>query len=204
MPGTVALDLETVPLVDEPGFQNPEHWEIFAVALAHRSNPGATIEASVKIRERAGTDFERRLLSEMCGWIELRDPDRLITYNGENYDIPILRERSGGRTESLINQTPHEDVYNHVRDKASEGESCSLDAALDRHDIEAPDVEFEGEKIDGADMPRFARALWSDLVSGDRREEVLRVVEWYAASDVRPLIELYDRLTNYPGPDGAP
>lgn len=200
MPGVVAVDLETVPLTNEPDFQDATDWEIFAIALAHRNEPGGNIEADVLIRERPGIEYEKRLLTEMCGWVERRDPGELITYNGESYDLPIIRERSTGRSESLINQTTHIDVYRHVLDRASETESCSLDAALDRHDLPNPDVEFEGEEITGEDMPRLARALWNGLVEGERREEVLKVVEWYAASDVEPLVRLHDKLTNYPGP----
>lgn len=200
MPGVVALDLETVPLVDSPNFSNPEHWEIFAVALAHRPEPGSAIDADVLIRTEAGLNAEKKLLTNMCGWIELRDPSKIITYNGEDYDLPILRERGGGRVASLINQTQHEDVLAHVRDRARDEESCTLDAALERHGLDNPGVQFEGTEIGGEDMPRFARAIWGGLVSGERREEVLRCVEMYAASDVRPLVELYDRVTHYPSP----
>lgn len=204
MPGVIALDLETVPLVDSPNFSDPEHWEIFAVALAHRPAHGANIDVSVKIRTEAGLNAEKKLLTNMCGWVELRGPDRIISYNGGDYDLPILRERGNGRVESLLNQTTHEDVLTHVRDRSKDGESCTLNAALDRHDLSNPAVQFEGKRISGEDMPRMARAVWGDLVSGERREEVLRCVEMYAASDVRPLIELYDRLTHHPGSDSAP
>lgn len=203
MPGVVALDLETVPLVDSPNLSDPSHWEIFAVALAYRPRPGTNIDVSVKILTEAGLNAEKKLLTEMCGWVELRDPDCIITFNGENYDLPILRERGGGRVESLLNQTTHNDVYRHVKDRARENESCSLDAVLDRHDLQNPGVQFEGEIISGEDMPRFARAIWGDMVGGERKRELLRCVEFYASSDIRPLIELWDRLTHYPGPDSG-
>jgi len=38
----IAIDIETIPLVNDPDFQNPEHWTVFAVALGHAPPHGDT------------------------------------------------------------------------------------------------------------------------------------------------------------------
>lgn len=198
MSNVVALDLETVPTVQEPDFQNASDWEIFAVGLAHRSSRG-NVEAEVLIRQTGSLEEEEIILDKMCRWCDLRGAEKILTYNGANYDYPILRERGGGRVDELLTQTTHVDLYELVYDRASEVESCSLDAALDRHGIDVGTaVEFEGQQFTGEDMPRVARSLWEGLVSGERREELLRAIEWYSMSDVRPLFDLYDELIRKP------
>ncbi|MFB6083936.1 MAG: ribonuclease H-like domain-containing protein [Halorientalis sp.] len=194
----VALDLETVPTVKDPDFGDPSHWEIFCIGLAHRSARG-NVEAEVLIRETGSLEEEEKILDRMCRWCDLRGAQKILTYNGKSYDYPILRHRGGGRVKELLEQTKHIDLYELVYDRASEGESCSLDAALDRHGIDVGTaVEFEGQQFTGEDMPRVARALWNELVTGERRRKVLRAAEWYAMSDVRPLFDLHDTLVEKP------
>lgn len=199
----VALDLETIALVDDPSFDNPEHWTIFAVATGFAPDPTSEPVVEVFFREDSTLQAEADLINETIDWIAAKcnsGPRILITYNGEGYDLPLLRHRISviddsvseasitQRVNFFLGTSEHADLIQDV--KEIEGYYRSLDDTLKKYNIESDSPTWMGKEVTGADMPSFGLELLSDQPNQDLREVTYR----YAASDVKPLFELYDEL----------
>jgi hypothetical protein len=106
----IAVDVETVALVEDPDFRTPAHWRPFAIALGYAPGDGrGGPDLEVLFRDGDGLEAEDAFLTEALDWIADRSDgvDReLLTYNGDGYDLPILNHRAseigGGRTESDV------------------------------------------------------------------------------------------------------
>lgn len=202
----IALDIETIPLEKDPNFDNPEHWAIFAVALGHYSERTSTV-VDVLFRDNPGLHAERVLLNNMIDWIAERTHGKartILSYNGKSYDLPILQYRAYELDEAitdsnlterlnlLMETSHHTDLIKDMKDR--KGYYVSLDDALDEFSIKADEPEWLGKKITGADMPSMGLELLAERApsaNDDLREAVRR----YASSDVAPLFELYDELS---------
>jgi hypothetical protein len=205
----VALDIETIQTVENPDFDDPSHWLPFAVVVGHLDDSMSEPEVEVIFREDSSIRAEARMLNETIDWIADRcsGSDReLLTYNGEGYDLPILKHRAREirrvepgfnvveRLVLLLETATHTDLI--LKVKEMNGHWTSLDDALDQHDIDADGPEWLGRKVTGADMPSMGLELMSDRPNDDLRRAVTR----YAASDVGPLFELHDKLRRTPEP----
>ena len=202
MVNRVALDIETIPLVDDPDFSDPSHWSPFAVALGHQPSTSADIEVEVLFRSDSTAESEAKLYHNMINWIAERTGDsrELVTFNGTDYDLPILKHRSyrvpeldtrGSVVERLyllLQTSDHVDLMQDMVDL--KGYHVSLDDSLAMHGIECDEPTWNGEKITGGHMPEMGLELLSNGSNTELREKVHR----YAASDVEPLFELHDRL----------
>jgi DNA polymerase elongation subunit (family B) len=198
----VALDIETIATVDNPDFNDPTHWIPFAVALGYcgcRGNP----KVDVLFRRDATLDAEAELLHRTVDWIAARSGSNrdILTFNGESYDFPILQHRATAISESkpqgslderlslLRSTSTHVDLLDTLRD--DRGYRMSLDDALDEYEVEVDaNPTWNGEKVTGAHMPDMGLEILSDRDTRELRDVVRR----YAASDVRPLFALDDRL----------
>ncbi|MCQ4335011.1 ribonuclease H-like domain-containing protein [Natronomonas sp. F2-12] len=199
----IAIDIETIPLVNDPDFQNPEHWTVFAVALGHAPPHGDT-NVTVLFRNTPTLTAEGELINDTIDWIADRtDSGRtILSYNGNNYDLPVLRHRASRiddvdsgmsvsrRLALLLDTSNHVDLIQDMKDR--KGDWVSLDDALEIHQITADEPEWMGSKVTGAEMPSMGIELLSDRPNTDLR----RVVKRYAASDVDPLFELHEKLTD--------
>jgi hypothetical protein len=91
--GTLALDIETASPGEQPGFDDfddTRYFELVAVALGYRE-PGGTPETAVLLRRGGWADeFTADLLGRAVDWCDGRDVDRLLTYNGEGFDLVHL------------------------------------------------------------------------------------------------------------------
>lgn len=205
----VALDIETIATTEEPDFNDPSHWLPFAVALGHQSEAMSEPEVEVIFRADDSIHAEARLLNETIDWIADRCSSNeleLLTYNGQGYDIPILKHRAREirgsnpglnvveRLVLLLETSEHVDLILEMKER--EGYWVALDDALDSHNISADDPEWLGKTVTGADMPSMGLELLSDRPNENLRRAVTR----YASSDVGPLFELHDRLKEAPEP----
>jgi predicted PolB exonuclease-like 3'-5' exonuclease len=204
-----ALDIETIPLTNDPDFDDPTDWTVFAVALGHQTDASGAgdLDVAVLFRQTDSIGAENRLLQDVLDWIAERtrrgEPRELLTYNGSSYDLPILQERArrarrldprGNIVERLVlffGSTDHVDLIQIMR--AERGRWVSLDDALDMHGIVADEPCWMGEKITGADMPSMGRELIANRRPGVN-EELREAVRRYASSDVAPLFELHDKI----------
>lgn len=202
-----AIDIETIPVEQNPDFNNPAHWTIFAVALGYTNESMREPDVQVIFREDFSTRSENRALNQSLDWIaerSTRGEERfLITYNGANYDIPILQERARRcrrchprdtvveRLFLLLESTDHVDLIQIM--KSRKGYFVSLEDSLNEFCIQFDEPEWLGKKITGSDMPSMGLELLSDRPPG-ANADLRRAVERYAASDVKPLFELDERL----------
>lgn len=203
-PPRFALDLETVATVDDPDFDNPQHWLPFASALGYQESHDSEPEVEVIFRSSPTIECEAMMLEEMFEWFAQRHPGgradvEMLTYNGVSYDYPILKHRCNeisSQTDKqpserlyLLDQaTEHIDLIQRLRDRT--GRWISLDDALSMHDIHAASPKWNGEPVSGSDMPRMGERIMSD----DECEDLRTAVERYAASDVSPLFKLRHQL----------
>ncbi|WP_353634493.1 ribonuclease H-like domain-containing protein [Halobacterium sp. NMX12-1] len=197
----IAIDLETIPTVKDPDFNTPSHWTPFCVAVGYDSGDGDP-EVEVLFRDGPSLDEEAQLLHSMIDWIADRigDSPVLLTYNGESYDLPILKHQSYVINDEisgsniiermyLFTQTcDHVDLIQLIKDR--KGYWVSLDDALDEYGIDSDDPEWLNKPVTGGDMPEMGLELLSDAPNDNLREAVRR----YAASDVQPLFELDRKL----------
>lgn len=204
----ISLDIETIPTVDEPDFDEPAHWMPFAVALGHRSDPGADATVDVIFRGDDSVEAEEQMLTDTFDWIssQINGSEKLeiLTYNGDSYDFPILRHRASElkasnpgvrvdkRLSLLLEIGVHNDLILEMKER--EGHWISLDDALNLHGIESDDPTWLDKPVTGSDMPSMGLELLTDRPNEDLRDVVRR----YAESDVRPLFELYDVLNQEP------
>jgi DNA polymerase elongation subunit (family B) len=198
----IALDIETIPLKQDPDFDSPKDWTIFAVALGHKA-PGSDVTVDVLFRDSPHFNAERELLNDVIDWVADRtngEARTLITYNGDSYDFPILRHRAyvlddespdsnvAERLYMMLETSMHTDLIQLVKDQ--KGYYVSLDDTLAEHNIDADEPEWLGKPVEGSDMP----SMGLELISGRANDELRETVYRYAASDVEPLFDLHTEL----------
>jgi hypothetical protein len=201
--GSVALDIKAINLVEQSDldFQNSEHWTVFAVSLGHRSEETTDIVTTVLFRQGPSPCDELDLILRTAEWICERKPAEIITYNGEQYDIPILKHRGSISSHEcpgshqaglslLFDAVTHTDLFSTLK-KENGDEKVSLDDALANHGINAPEVRLNGEYVTGGDMPR----LGMRILNGEASTEEYQAVVTYAESDVEPLFALHDSVS---------
>lgn len=196
--GVAAFDIECINLVPEPDleFNSPDHWSLFCIPVGYKT-PSGDIETDVLFRRGSSICDERQLIDDLNAWIRDRRPSRIITYNGDYYDLPILRHRSkvttrecrGAHTthsdlDLILDGIEHTDLFKIVKEDA--GYNVPLDSALDYHEIPTETTYLDGAEIDGSSMPD----LGVRVLSGQATEAEIKAVRKYAESDVRPLFAL--------------
>ena len=196
--GVAAVDIECINLVPEPDleFSSPDHWSLFCIPLGYK-HPNGDIKTDVLFRRGSSMCDERQLIDDLNAWIRDRRPREILTYNGEHYDLPILRHRAkvttrecrGAHTthsdlDLILNETEHTDLFKVVKEDA--GYNVPLDSALSYHDITTELTYLNGEEIDGSSMPDIGVRV----LSGQATEAEIKAVREYAESDVEPLFAL--------------
>lgn len=201
----IALDIETIPTVAEPAFDNPDHWVPFATALGYSHAGRTDVDVEVFFREDYTLEAEAELLNSSIDWIadRINGDGELLTYNGSSYDLPILKHRGRElrrakpgvnvieRLVLLLDTVNHVDLIELNKDRL--GYYKSLEDTLQEFSIEYDEPYWLDKPITGADMPEMGLELIADRpdgVNNDLRAAVRR----YAASDVGPLFELDDAL----------
>jgi hypothetical protein len=98
MSGTLALDIETVSPDREPTeqahFRDSSYFELLAVGLGYRPGPGEPVETTVCFRDGEDAESELALVDAVCDWCVERPADRLVTYNGDGFDLLHLPGRA--------------------------------------------------------------------------------------------------------------
>lgn len=108
-----ALDIETVATVDEQELEigNPDHGELLCVGLGYYDRETEQTESVVLFREDGSTAAEQALIEDVLAWLDARDIDGLLTFNGTGYDLPMLV----GRAENLGAERGDSTSPDHVR-----------------------------------------------------------------------------------------
>ena len=199
-----AIDIEATPRTADPEFDDPAgQWDTFAIALSQRTHPDGMPETTVLVRRDSSDHGLCKLLAASANWLAERAPhDCLVSYNGESFDFPILRDHIecelqahddalAGYVRHALD-VPHRDLFAEIVDSQAEDVKWpSLGESLTDRGLAKATPKLGDSDITGADMPRFG----SKILAGDglsRREQ--RVLKEYASSDVRPLHVLSDKL----------
>jgi len=201
----LAVDIETVPTTDGVDFDDPTAWEIFAIAVGFRSGHASPVQSTVFVREGDTRRDERKLLAQLTNWMRDHDPlDVVLTYNGDEFDLPIIAERADAVMRSDVYHegtlsfalydaldVPHRDLFVEAREGIPDDEKWpTLDEALTERGIRTSVPKLDGERVVGAEMPDLGRSVLDGSITTEEREVVIQ----YAESDVRPLFELADAL----------
>lgn len=198
----IALDLEATHTTDEPDFDRPETWRVFAISLAFDDSSSDDSESVVLVR-RDGSDRERRqLFCAMANWIRERAPhDVVLSYNGDSFDFPIIEHNIeeieaqdadlAGFVRSQLD-VPHRDLFKEICERQPDDEKWpSLSESLDERSISAPVATLSDRVVDGGAMPALGeRILSGGGLTDEERDALVR----YSKSDVEPLLELAGRL----------
>ena len=221
--GTLAIDIETASPEKEPSkqehFRNTSYFELVAVALGY--NDGKETETEVLFRE-GGWELEHtaRVLESMLSWCEGRDIEKVITYNGNDFDLIHLRnwaqslDQNGvavdmsERVDSLF--TRHRDLaelsFDKYRDRISGG-GTSFERICKWEDIDVVETKYAdydlhesvyaeyGSKVEGWHIGESLGEMYVNLrASGATDTKTYRQLEQmlveYATGDIIPLFEL--------------
>lgn len=196
-----ALDIETIPTCDDPDFSDPRDWRPFAIVLAAEFND--RVDVDVMFRTSNDLADEAHLYARMLNWILIRihgENPQILTYNGCNYDLPIIRHRFekideelgtslSDRLESIEHRSEHVDLLQIVT--GLQGHRMSIDDVLAMLMIDYDVPRWpDGSKVTGEDMLNVG----PKIVAQDIDPSVLDAAKRYAASDVEPLFEVHDAL----------
>ncbi|WP_459192054.1 hypothetical protein [Halosimplex sp. J119] len=212
---TVAIDIETISPTSENvtdvDFLDSRDFELLCVGLGHRLSTNSEIEIDVLWRPGIDDGDEYRLLAETVEWLHNRHYDCILTYNGTRFDERHLRGRAAivgdqVRDPSLtdvvhraLEQGVHRDLmFDVIRDR---GYRLSLeDAVTEYTGSRPPSVSWAGEQITNGDIPTLGerwlahRSGLTDL--GEKGSQLQETLETYVKSDIRPLFDLADALSN--------
>lgn len=166
--GTLAFDIETVVPDGDPTTASLEDHEVFCVCAAHRPAPDATVETATFVREEWGPTGELAVLSETLDWFDAHRADRVLTYNGREFDVPRLRARARASIEALESSSPvetrletflatheHVDLFSELAEpfERTHGHRPSFENACEALDIDVPRTPIEEYELDFVDFP---------------------------------------------------
>lgn len=221
--GTLAVDIETASPEKEPSkqehFRDTSYFELVAVALGYKD--GKETETDVVLREGGwAQEHTARVIESMLSWCEGRDIEKVITYNGNDFDLIHLRNWAQSldqnrvsvdmsqRVDSLFTQ--HRDLaelsFDKYRNRIS-GDGTSFERICKWENvnvIETKYVDYDlhesvhaeyGSKVEGWHIGESLGEMYVDLrVSGATDTKTYRQLEQmlvdYATGDIIPLFEL--------------
>jgi hypothetical protein len=220
----LAFDLETVspdvPADEYPDFDDPGEFELLAATVAVQeagTRPDETPDrAEVLFRKGTTPATEAALGERLLGALEAADPDTLVTFNGERFDLPVSvgRLERAGATGAAAALSDLFDNLDHLDLKHSAwsayGNYTSLEALCEHQGLSVVRTPWADYDLDlpGVDAVR-ARSQESYATSADvaaagevyltAREEGAEVsalealLTDYALADVDHLFTLADR-----------
>lgn len=152
----IAVDIEVLTTVpdSELDLRNSEHIELFCIGVGFQPEHPFSPIPEVLFRPEDGPAGECQLLETFCTWLDEHPGQVLLTYRGEQFDIPHLQERARIAAEKVAasdSETTYEGLEERVTDALGSythvdlGETAfktfeypSLDDLLDRFGIEVP------------------------------------------------------------------
>ncbi|QZA88211.1 hypothetical protein K0C01_10525 [Salinarchaeum sp. IM2453] len=220
--GRLALDIETIQTVDEAelDLSNSDHLELLCVGVGYQPHPSGQIETDVLFREELSPTAEIDLINELCDWLETRDANTLLTYNGE-FDLGHIRGRAKLASQALPQQDRNvvervEDLFSQLTHDDLMRPGFSLETVADvpktywdiyKHGMDATDWRYRQKElgifdedrplddpiISGSDIPYFGRELLNSTKGTTKYRTLYEMIYQYAVSDVEPLFELKSR-----------
>ncbi|MFC7047299.1 3'-5' exonuclease [Halobacteriaceae archaeon GCM10025711] len=165
--GRVALDIETIsPNVgknERPDFGNPDDFELLAVGLAYDGPRNPTVGSKrVLLRDDPSPAAELDLLQRTVSALRTYNPETLITYSGEEFDLPILLGRpiraadnpagdaALGELETALNGVEHDDLKYEAWE--TYGDYLTLEELAIKEGLRPAETRFE-DFDHGMDLP---------------------------------------------------
>ncbi|GAB7020156.1 3'-5' exonuclease [Halostagnicola bangensis] len=103
--GRLAFDIETInaerPDDEEMDAQNSEHVEFFCVCVAHQTEPGTDPHYEIIFREGNSAEDELKVIEQTLDYLETKPPESVLTYNGNEFDLPHLEGRAQIAAETI-------------------------------------------------------------------------------------------------------
>lgn len=201
----LALDIETMPTVEDPDVTDPSDWRVLAIALGARS-ASTDLQTTVLIRRSDTKWAEYMLIDRAIEWLQSRNAWTICTYNGTAFDLPILCHRvretmpihmkletsAPSRLDRALDAATHRDLFCEIHARRPENARwLSLEEACHKHNIAVSSTRYENEIVTGADVPRLGAKILDVSTGSTEAEQTLRT---YASEDVRPLLALADAL----------
>jgi len=225
MPSRLALDIETIsPRLEPneyPDFEDPDDFELFAVALQYQDAGRPPERPRVLFRDSLSPRAERDLIERVADRVLYHRPDEIVTYNGDDFDHWLLRERPfrAGETpdaervsdaiERALGSAESVDLIDDAWERC--GEYTTLEAACRSAGLEPAVTSYEeydhglpesvrrhldGDALEGAHVPVIGEAYLAAL-DGHRddidTDAVRRMIRAYAVGDIEHLFSLADR-----------
>lgn len=156
--GRVALAIETItPGVDageDPADGDPDDHELLAVALAYDGPRNPTVGTErVLLRDDPSPDAELDLFQRLLSALTTYDPETLVTFGGEAFDLPILLGRPirinedqpghaiRNNLDTLVDSFDHQDLREDARE--ADGDDATLENTLRSEGIEPTETRFD-------------------------------------------------------------
>lgn len=209
----VALDIETIsPQVDSTrsvDFLNSRDFEVVAVGVGTRPEPGASVDVDVLWRNHIGPEGEYELLKEVIYWLVEHHFQELLTYNGVSFDVrhllgraQIVGEEVGDLSlqeamHATLQRGRHRDLYHDI---VREHGRMSLEDAVETLCDERPlSVQWDGSRVENGDIPELAEQLLAHRdglsdIPDDCAAQLEDTLNTYITADIRPLFDLRDAL----------
>ncbi|MFB6198620.1 MAG: hypothetical protein ABEI52_10190, partial [Halobacteriaceae archaeon] len=206
-------DIETIsPKVDstrDVDFLNSRDFEVVAVGVGTRPEPGAPVDVDVLWRNHVGPEGEYELLKEVIYWLVEHHFQELLTYNGVSFDIRhllgrahIVGEEVGDLSlqeamHATLQRGRHRDLYHDI---VREHGRMSLEDAVETLGGERPpSVQWDGTVVESSDIPQLAEQLLAHRdglsdIPDDRAVQLEDTLNTYITTDIYPLFDLRDAL----------
>lgn len=157
----------------------------------------------IDVITRANTNNnEIAIVKQAFEWINNREPEGIVTYNGSEFDFPFINKRLSALG---VNEAPtltgfHIDLYQprkRAADQANE-KWPSLEECLQANGIPIYETVWNGETVDNTRFGNeLAPAYLKAIEKGEKGivEHLDAVVREYTASDIEANIALYEADT---------
>lgn len=220
----LAFDIETVsptvPHDEMPDFDDPTDFELLAVGLGYQPTPGGGIERDVLFRDGWGEHAEAALLDDVAAWLDERATDdaRLLTYNGDGFDIPITHGRGRIASQetsdesalaafrSVVDCLDHADIqpdawkafgtYTNLEEACQYCGWPPTETVLSEYNCGVAPREVglqPGEAVENGTIPRLGELYLNRCDEGNDRDGLREVLYDYTVADIEPLFVLDDR-----------
>lgn len=185
-----AIDIETNGI-------NPKSHTLVAIATGYYDT--TTTEFDWAVHTLATATDEPSLIHEAFGWLEHHQPEGMITYNGNDFDLPFITHRLNKHgirdNPSLI--APHIDLYTPRKRAADHADEKwpALEECLNAYGIPCYETMFQGEPLDNTRFGEELAPAYLDAIThrdSHTIQELETVIRPYAASDIEATIALYE------------
>lgn len=184
------LDIETT------GFDGAED-DLVAIGVGYYDGSGP---ADVEVITRASVrNDELALVSEAFAWLDRREPEGLVTYNGADFDLPFLEAKIASLDPEHLPplEGQHVDLFTERKRLATQANAKwpRLEECLEAYDLPVAETVWEGEVLTNQAFgealgPRYLAAL--EALEFGHVHDLEATIREYTAADIEATIALYE------------